>query len=274
MSLRNPVSITAYYCTGVRAQDARSAKPLVGDSWADRFMDDAGRAFFEPFTPFTIPNASNVVRHHLIDEILRTRLAADPRRRIVLLGAGLDARALRLRGGEWFEVDEAPIVERKNTVAPPAQAPNPLTRIAIDFARDSIADRLAAVATDAPMTIVMEGVLYYLEREAIEQTLRTLAQLFPRHELVADLQTETFVTRWGGPVIRRIETYGAKWRFYPPDPARYIEGLGYQLERSTSVPLEAARLRRIAPPAWVLRWLLPSLRDGFKVYVFSRRDSS
>jgi methyltransferase (TIGR00027 family) len=274
VSARNPVSITAYYCTGVRAQDARSANPLVGDAWAERFMDAEGRAFFEQFTSFTIPNASNVVRHHVIDEILRTRLAADPRRRIVLIGAGFDARALRLDGGDWFEVDEAPIVERKDAVAPAAQAPNPLTRIAMDFARESIADRLAAVATDAPTTVVMEGVLYYLEPEAVIDTLRMLSRLFPRHELVCDLQSDAFVRRWGRPIINRIQTFGARWRFHPPDPAGYIEGRGYRLERTTSIPLEAARLGRIGMPAWVIRRLLPSLRDGFRVCVFSRLGSS
>lgn len=268
--MANPVSKTAYYCTGVRMLDAESAHPLVGDTWAARFMDDEGRAFFDEFRGFTIPNASNVVRHHLIDELLRSRLADDPRRRIVLLGAGFDARAFRLNGGEWFEVDEAPIIERKNAVAPASQAANPLTRIAIDFAHESVADTLASVATDAPMTIVMEGVLYYLEPSAVDHTLGTLQQLFPRHELVCDLQSDTFVRRWGRPIISKIGEYGAQWRFHPADPAQHITGLGYRLESATSVALRAAELQRIAMPPFVIRSVLPSLRDGYQVCTFRR----
>ena len=267
--MANPVAKTAYYCTGLRMVDAQLPHPLVGDTWAERFMDDDGRSYFEAFRSFSLSNAANLVRHHVIDEILKSRVAADPRRRIVLLGAGFDSRALRLRGGEWIEVDEPAIIERKNALAPAARAPNPLTRIAVDFASESIDDKLAALAKDVPITVVMEGVLYYLEPAALNRTLAALRRLFPRHELVCDLTSEVFVGRWGRPIRRRIGEYGAQFRFHPRDPARHIERLGYRLETATSVMLRASHLRRVWVPAWVIRWVLPSLRDGFRVYVFS-----
>jgi methyltransferase (TIGR00027 family) len=250
--------------------DAQSPLPLLGDTWAERFMGDEGRAVFERFLEFTIPNASNVVRHHIIDQILRSRLASEPRRRIVLLGAGFDARAFRLTGGEWFELDEAPIIERKNAIAPAAQAPNPLTRIAVDFASESLERVLAPLATTAPTTVVMEGVLYYLEPGAVATTLRALQRVFPQHELVCDLQSDAFVRKWGGGVIRRIAEFGAHWRFHPANPSAHIEQLGYRLTSATSVALRTAELRRIKPPAWAIRWLVPSLRDGYRVCVFER----
>lgn len=268
--MANPVSKTAYYCTGVRMLDAQAPDSLLHDTWAERFMDADGLAFFDQFRTATIPNRSNAVRHYIIDEILRQRLAANPGRRIVLLGAGFDMRAFRLMGGEWFEVDEAPIIDRKNTIAPSSQAPNPLTRIAIDFANDSIADKLAAAATDKPMTLVIEGVLYYLERDAIARTLATMKELFPRHELVCDLQSQAFVARYGGQVISKIHEHGARWRFAPADPVREIEALGYTLQSSKSVPLTTAEMKRISIPAWVVRWFLGALRDGYTVNVFAR----
>jgi methyltransferase (TIGR00027 family) len=249
--------------------DAQSPDSLLHDTWAERFMDADGLAFFEQFRTAVIPNRSNAVRHHIIDEILRHRLAADPKRRIVLLGAGFDMRAFRLAGGEWFEVDEAPIVDRKNAIAPASDAPNPLTRIAVDFARDSLADALDAVATDQPMTVVIEGVLYYLDRDAIARTLTVLTQRFPRHELVCDLQSQAFVARYGGQVIRKIQEHGAAWRFAPADPVHEIETRGYTLRSATSVPLTAAAMKRISIPAWVVRWFLGSLRDGYRVCVFN-----
>ena len=268
--MANPVSKTAYYCTGVRMLDAQSASPLLGDTWAEKFMGDEGRAFFEHFRDFTIPNASNVVRPYLIEEALRAHLAAEPRRRIVLLGAGFDARAFRLSGGEWFEIDEAPIIDRKNAIAPASQAPNPLTRIAIDFANDTVEQVLAPLATDAPTTVIMEGVLYYLEPEAVATTLRALQNAFPRHELICDLQSDAFVKKWGGPVIARIGQFGARWRFHPANPIAHIEQLGYRLRSDVSVPLRTAELGRISIPAWVIRYILGSLRDGYKVCVFEK----
>src|SRR5262249_18475360 len=142
-------------------------------------------------------------------------------------------------------------------------------RIAIDFASDSIADKLAPLASAAPTTVVMEGVIYYLEPAAAERTLRTLQQLFPRHELVCDLQSDAFVRRWGGSVIQKITEHGAPWRFHPKDPVKAIEALGYRSQSVTSIVRRTAELRRISTPAWVVRWLLPTLRDGFQVCVFS-----
>lgn len=267
-AMANPVSKTAYYCTGVRMLDAESADPLVGDMFAARFMGDEGRAVFDRFREFVIPNASNVVRHHIIDEILRERLATDPRRRIVLVGAGFDARAFRLSGGEWFEVDEAPIVTRKESLAPAASAPNPLTRITIDFAVDSLEAKLAPLSTSEPVTIVMEGVLYYLEPEAIASALAVYHRLFPNHELICDLQSDAFVRKWGRPIIKRIGEFGAKWRFHPANPAAYIEQQGYRLRSATSVAMRSAELRRVSIPTWAINWFMRSLRDGYRVYAF------
>ena len=268
--MSNPVSATAYYCAGVRMLDAQAPDSLLHDEWAERFMGDKGRAVFDQFREFVIPNRSNVVRHYLIDEVLRARLASNPQRGIMLLGAGFDARAFRLTGGQWLEIDEAPIVEHKEAVAPSASAPNPLTRIAIDFAHEKLADSLAGMGTDEPITIVMEGVLYYLDPAELQETLRTLQRLFPRHELVCDLQADKFVNGRGKPIISRIQQLGATYRFHPANPVAHIETLGYRLESATSVVLKAAEMKRINMPAWLIRWFMPSLRDGFRVCVFAR----
>ncbi len=121
----NPISRTAIYCTGVRALDARTAAPLCGDRYAERFMDDAAWRLFAPFRRFQGPNGSNVVRHRILDDLLRARLIAEPRLRVVLLGAGFDARAFRLAGGRWLEVDEADLLAFKEPRLPAASCPNP-----------------------------------------------------------------------------------------------------------------------------------------------------
>ena len=95
------IARTAYYCCGVRAQDAASAQPLCGDMYAQRFMTEEGREIFSRFEDLKNPNRSNATRARIIDDWLRQRLAADPRQRIILLGAGFDSRAFRLSGGRW-----------------------------------------------------------------------------------------------------------------------------------------------------------------------------
>jgi O-methyltransferase involved in polyketide biosynthesis len=261
--MSNPVSRTAWYCTGVRMQDARSAHPLVGDTWAERFLDEEGRSVFARFADLAAPNGANIVRHWLIDQWLKDR--------IVLIGAGFDSRALRLPGGRWIEADEAPVIERKERIAPAQASPNHLVRVAIDFARESLAGKLAPHATAAPVTVVMEGVTYYLEASAIAANAKAFAGLFPRHELICDLQSNVFVERWGRRIIERIAALGAHWRFHPEDPVAAIEALGYRRRECLSIALRAAELQRIRVPAFVIRHLLPSLRDGYRLCAFERR---
>ena len=271
MRMSNPVSKTAWYCTGVRVQDARSAQPLVGDLWAERFTDEEGRGVFEEFADLVEPNGANIVRHWLVDQWLGARIAADPTHRIVIVGAGFDSRALRLKGGLWVEVDEAAVIERKEPIAPAHASPNPLVRVAIDFARESLAGKLAPHATADPVTVVMEGVTYYLDAAAIAANTRVFAELFPRHELICDLQSNAFVERWGRRIIERIGALGARWRFHPDDPVAAIEAFGYRRRECVSIALRAAELKRIRVPAFVIRYLLPSLRDGYRLCAFERR---
>ena len=174
-----PVSRTAFYCCGVRGLDARSTRPVCGDLFAERFMDEEVWRTFEPFRRFHGPNASNVMRHRILDDLLRERVARDPRRRIVLLGAGLDSRAFRLTGGRWLEVDERQVFAWKEPRLPARDSPNEIVRLGVDFETERLADRLAPFAGGEPVTVVLEGMLMYLEEPQVRELLRTLRGLFP-----------------------------------------------------------------------------------------------
>ena len=80
---------------------------------------------WEEFKSFTPANGSNAARHAIIDEHLRRAIAEDPQATIVIIGAGFDTRAFRLRGGQWFEFDEPEILTYKESRLPAATAPNP-----------------------------------------------------------------------------------------------------------------------------------------------------
>jgi len=88
-----PVSKTAFYCCGVRMQDAESARPVIGDNYAKRLMSEEGLQYWEEFKEFKMPNASNTARAYIIDNYLRELLSARPDSTVILIGAGLDSRA-------------------------------------------------------------------------------------------------------------------------------------------------------------------------------------
>lgn len=114
----NPISNTAYYCCGVRMEDAKKVRSTCNDVYAERFMDERGRQIFEPFKSEKMPNISNITRCRLIDDYLLSELAENNQLTIVTIGAGFDTRPYRLMGGNWLEIDEPQIIGYKNEKLP------------------------------------------------------------------------------------------------------------------------------------------------------------
>lgn len=266
--MSNPVSPTAFYCGGVRMVDAQNPVPVVGDRHAATLMGEDGRKIFSAFERFTNQNGSNVTRHRILDDMLRDRFKGQPQRLTVLLGAGLDSRAFRLGSGTWVELDEAPIIARKERLLPASTCPMPLKRIPIDFANDSLEEKLAPFATNARMSVVMEGVLMYLDEPTIRRTCGVLKKLFPNHTLLCDVMSEKFFRRYGQEIHAEIERLGARFTWTPKHPAALFASLGYRESSRVSIPLRAAEYRAISARAWMMRWFLGTLRDGYCVHAF------
>jgi methyltransferase (TIGR00027 family) len=266
-----PVSRTAFYCTGVRALDARKARPACGDRYAERFMDDEAWRAFEPFRRFTGPNVSNATRHRIIDDLLRERLAASPELRVVIIGAGFDSRAFRLAGGRWLEVDEPQVFAWKEPRLPAAECPNPLVRLAVDFAAERLDERLAPFADAAPLTIVVEGVLFYLGEDRLRGLLRALKATFPRGEVLCDVMTLAFFDAYSQPIHREIVALGASFELPAHDLADIFASEGYEPQAQVSIPKRAAELGQLP---WFFRPLLYFSRTfvhGYSIRVFRPR---
>jgi methyltransferase (TIGR00027 family) len=123
-------------------------------------------------------------RHRFIDAHL---LEALPEvEQVLILGAGYDSRAYRfsraIGARPVYEVDLAPLSRRKAAIvaaAPERFGHRTVRRVEIDFRTQTLADRLAAsdFRVGAPTFVVWEGVAMYLTRQAVDETLRALAQL-------------------------------------------------------------------------------------------------
>ena len=133
-----PISKTAFYCCGVRMQDAERSNPVCNDIYAKTFMNEDGLKILEAFKDETRTNTSSVARHRIIDDLLRQELLANPNLSVVIIGAGFDSRAYRLKGGTWVELDEPHVIAYKNDRLPVSSSENELHRIPIDFSTDSL----------------------------------------------------------------------------------------------------------------------------------------
>lgn len=270
----NPISNTAYYCCGVRMEDAERTPSLCNDHFARRFMDERGLRIYEPFRAEKLPNISNIVRCRIIDDFVRDELGKDPGTRVVTIGAGFDTRPYRLSGGDWIEIDEPQIIQYKNERLPVAESLNPLRRMSIDFSTDSLAAKLGTVATDKPVVVVMEGVFMYLEAAPIGDTLRDIKSRFPRHVLLCDLMNRAFLEKAAQSVHSKLAAAGAPFTERPDDPADIFRRNGYA--ETANVPMFRRAMElgvlwdRGRIPAFVAKLMFGVLRKELNGYAVHR----
>ena len=263
-----PISNTAFYTCGVRMHDADNPNSVCGDAFAKDFMTEKGLQVFESLKEDKNANLSILARHRAIDDFLRQEIAADPQLRVILIGAGFDSRAFRFKGGAWVEIDEPQVIAHKNERLPAGNCDNRLERIPIDFATESLEDKLSAFAGDAPVVFVVEGVLMYLEREEIKRLLQTLNRLFPNHKLIADMMDSKFLKKYGDSLHEKLSGIGASFLFNPDKPDRIFLENGYRLLDKTSIMGKAVELKLIRIPGILLKTVLRTLANGNAVYVF------
>jgi len=267
-----PISKTAFYCCGVRMQDAERDQPVCGDTYAKAFMNEQGLQILEAFKDETRPNTSNVGRHRIIDDLLRHELEADPNLTVVIIGAGFDTRAFRLKGGTWIELDEPQVITYKDERLPAANSENELQRISIDFATESLEQKLASFSGRNPVAVVIEGVFMYLEETAIEQVLQTLHRLFPDHKLICDLMTRDFFEKNASTIHEKLTGMGAAFKFTVDNPADVFLKSGYRQVEKIPIVESAVRLGAPDIPPSVWETLQPTLPQGYDIYVFETQE--
>ena len=249
-------------------QDAEREQPVCGDTYAKVFMNEQGLEILEAFKDETRPNTSNVARHRIIDDLLRQELLANRDLTVVIIGAGFDTRAFRLKGGTWIELDEPQVITYKEERLPASSSDNELQRIAIDFATDSLEQKLDSLSGRSPVTIVIEGVLMYLEKATVDALLQTLRRLFPQHKLICDLMTTDFLDKNAGTIHEKLTGMGATFKFTMDNPEELFVKNGYrQIEKipivEKAVLFEAGE---IPPDVW--RTVQPTLPQGYDIHVF------
>ncbi len=175
------VSQTALLVAGLRADLTDEGRGLCDDPWAAALAGEDGREVARRALAVNPPLRLWLeVRTWWFDRMVRRLLPAAPQ--LVVLGAGLDSRAVRLagQGVATFEVDTpATQAEKRRRVAAVAGYPDDaVTYVATDFEHDGdITARLLDAGFDPqrPAVVVWEGVTYYLDDASIVATLRELA---------------------------------------------------------------------------------------------------
>lgn len=185
-----------------------------------------------------------VVRTLKIDAALRGARAPQ----VVILGAGLDGRAWRMAELEdcvVFEVDHPASQRDKRSRA---ERLKPTARevrfVPVDFTRDDLARALSAAGHDPqrPTTWIWEGVVMYLDRHAIEATLRVVQArsslgsrlIIAYHQPALMLLVIGVIVRFMGEPIRTVLT--------PKQMSGLLGRHAFQVSTDDDIPGLGARL--------------------------------
>ena len=262
------LALTAFYCCALRAADAEQPVPVCGDTFAARFIDPETLERLRPALKFRGPAASNVARHRIVDDIVRVALGKNPGMRIVLLGAGLDTRSFRLRGGQWWELEDPALLAFKEERLPANTAPNPLMRVPVDFATADLRQHLARLAGPGEALIVLEGVSMYLPAAALTRSAAAVREAFPKAPIVCDLMSPAFQRRFAGGLHGALQGFGAHFAPDSAHPRLALEAAGYRMRSAVSIVGRARDAGSLRIPRWLLNSFLRELRDGYSVCTF------
>jgi len=231
-------------------------KRLFCDSYAQRFVPACQRALLRPahlpvlralleaYFDWRVPGArtSGAARTRLIDDWIREALAAGVGQ-VVILGAGFDCRALRMRelaDVPVFELDRTAMITRKESLLSSLdRRQGHVRRISVDFQKDNLANRLSEAGCSAELRtlFIWEGVTNYLDPESIDAVFRLFAGgTAPGSRIIftyvhAAILDGTFNT----PGLRRLSAvlraYGEQWTFgFKPEEVRgYLAKRGIRL---------------------------------------------
>jgi methyltransferase (TIGR00027 family) len=262
----------AFYSCGIRAEDAKSARSICGDIYAEALMTERGWEILSRFHGHgdDRTKAVNVVRSRIFQDEIARRLSTDNDLQIVNIGSGLDSRAFRLAGGHWVDIDEPALIEHKDARLPVDTCGNPLRRIAVDFTKGELPAALRQCDPGVSTLVVIEGVLMYLDRLRVEELIRQLQEAFPAHTLICELLDRTFVNRWMTKSTReQTVSLGSPFTLLEDRPEQLFLGGGYTgCGEPISVVGRARDFKAIVIPGFLFATVLSSMRDGYRVHTF------
>ncbi|AUX33027.1 MULTISPECIES: SAM-dependent methyltransferase [Sorangium] len=229
----NPVAVTALLVAAMRAEESKRRDRLFDDPFAHALAGDAGYAALRAYRDAVGPSMPIIeVRTRWFDEAL-ARAAAAGVAQVVLLAAGMDARAYRLEfpaGTRVFEIDQPEVIAHKAGVLGTRQSASERVTIAADLAGDWPAALLAARFDPAARTVwSVEGLLQYLDGRAVETLMARIDRLSaPRSILLYDVVGKSLLESPAlAAALRMMAELGAPWIFGTDDPAGLVAVHGW-----------------------------------------------
>jgi methyltransferase (TIGR00027 family) len=202
MSTIKDVSGTAFVVAEYRAEENREPVPIYDDPVVRLFLSDASHQAAERVAS-RFPAVKDMVktRTRYFDDMLDARIA-DGVGQVVILGAGLDTRAVRKQSARvrYFEIDDPATMELKRRRYADARLDSGVTLISGNYITDGLIDLLKSngFEFDVPTYLIWEGNVMYMPLEKDMHTMLELKRHVERFHLSFDYLTESVITKTTG----------------------------------------------------------------------------
>ena len=248
-----PVAFTAHWVAAARARESLRPDALFQDPFAAALAGEEGERWKgDPRDEATL-GAYIALRTRFFDDELM-RVAASGVRQIVILAAGLDARAYRLEwpyGTRVFELDQPELIAEKNDILTATGATPRCARVTLGVElRDPWADTLRAAGFDPrkPSAWLVEGLLPYLREEEVHRLFEQIAALASAGSTLAldcaganPSTSPAFAN-----LAAQLRARGIEMHFACSDPPALLESFGWNAKSVTMTDL-ALRAGRTIP---------------------------
>lgn len=234
----HPVSLTAQWMAAERARETARPDALFWDPYAAALAGPEGERLLARMsapgdgTGMTVP-----IRTRFFDDALLRLLADGQVRQVVVLAAGMDARAFRLplpAGVRFFELDRPEVlaVKEDRLAGLGARASVDRTLVRADLSGDWAAALVAAGLHDSATVWLVEGLLMYLDAGQIDRLLGTIGGLAHAGDaLLTDFVGRSLLTFPPfAPWLRKFTDEGMPMRFGTDDPEALLAGHGWDAQ--------------------------------------------
>ena len=214
------VSGTAFVVAEFRAEENAEAAPLYRDSVVGLFLTEETKRAAERVAASFPPVKDLVkIRTKYFDDALERQLFSQFRQ-VVILGAGLDTRAVRKRspGVTYFEIDDAATLNVKQACYEHHGFDVNAKFIPGNYVVDGLIDLLEqnGFDCDLPSYFIWEGNTMYLSMSSVKHVLSRLRQSIRHLAVSFDYMAEDVIAKTTGDpgitsLVESFATMGAPW---------------------------------------------------------------
>lgn len=251
---REAVASTGLLVAAIRAMESTRDDRLFTDPFAGKLAGETGRQLLAAAVAATGERSTMqiVVRTRFFDDaLLRAARVAE---QVVILAAGMDARAYRLAWPDAttvYELDQQAVIAAKADLLAGDAPRCRRVAIGVDLADDwPGALQTAGFDRETPTVWLIEGLLQYLDEGAVRTLFERVDTLSaPNSTLLYDVVGKTLLeSPMMAPLLESMAEQGSPWLFGTDEPGELAERHGW-----------SANVTDIAEPgnAWN-RWYAPA----------------